>query len=182
MTAIRAQRVPTSGAADLIIGIPGDNLESFQDSVDFWLRRHMRVNLYQASVLPDTGWSRSIKEDGTVFSPLPPRAILQNGTFPLRDMIIARLIGHGTDLFNSFPRTAGFLWRRRFKRPVDLCRAVGEAVFHNHGLMYGESHQYDWVMGSYLGSLADMIRTLCTDPMRPTSWSSYLSSRGLWPL
>jgi radical SAM superfamily enzyme YgiQ (UPF0313 family) len=164
LTAVREQRVPTTGAADLIIGIPGDDLESFQESIDFLLRRQMRVNLYQASILPDTGWSRSVKQDGTVFSPLPPRAILKNSTFPLRDMITARLIGHGTDLFNSFPRTAEVLWRRWFKRPVDLCRAVGETIFCNHGLMYGESHQYDWVMGSYLKSLAGLIRTLCPEP------------------
>lgn len=163
ITAFREQRVPTSGAGDLIIGIPGDNLGSFKDSIDFMLRRQMRVNLYQASILPDTGWLRSVKDDGTVFSPFPPRAILKNGTFPLRDMISARLIGHGTDLFNSFPRTAAILWQRWYKRPVDLCQAVGEAMFKNHGLMYGESHQYDWVMGAYLDSLADLIRTLCPD-------------------
>lgn len=166
LTAIREKRIPTTGGADLIIGIPGDNLQSFEDSVDFLLRREMQVNLYQASILPDTGWSRSIKEDGTVFSPVPPRAILKNNTFPLRDMITARLIGHGTDLFNNFPRTAGILWRRWFPRPVDLCRAVGEIIFQNHGLMYGESHQYDWVLGSYVHSLGDMIRNLCPDPKK----------------
>lgn len=166
LTAMREQRVPTSGAADLIIGIPGDSLESFEESIDFLLRRQMRVNLYQASILPDTGWSRSVNADGTAFSPIPPRAILKNGTFSLRDMISARLIGHGTDLFNSFPRTATILWQRWYKRPVDLCRAVGELVFKNHGLMYGESHQYDWVMGAYLESLADLIRVLCPDAQK----------------
>lgn len=161
---IREQRIPTTGAADLIIGMPGDNLASFEQSIDFLLQRGMRVNLYQASILPDTGWSRSIEEDGTVSSALPPRAIFKNKTFPLDEMITARLIGHGTDLFNSFPRVATILWQRWFKRPVDLCRAVGEAVFNNHGLMYGESHQYEWVLGNYLKSLEDTVRTLCPDP------------------
>lgn len=55
---------------------------------------------------PDSGGSIRIEEDGTVSSPLPPRAILKNNTFSLADMITARLIGHGTDLFNSFPRVA----------------------------------------------------------------------------
>ncbi|MGZ8937482.1 MAG: B12-binding domain-containing radical SAM protein, partial [Halobacteriota archaeon] len=169
LTAIREQRIPTTGGADLIIGIPGDDLESFQESVDFLLRREMQVRLYQGSILPDTGWSRSIKQDGTVFSPLPPRAILKNDSFSLRDMITARLIGHGTDFFNNFPRTAGVLWRRWFKRPVDLCRVVGESVFRNYGLMFSESHQYDqsvWILGGYLESLADMIRTVCPDPQK----------------
>jgi hypothetical protein len=164
--AFREQRIPTSGAADLIIGIPGDDLASFQASVDFLLQRQMRVNLYQASILPDTAWSRLSQKDGTVFSPLAPRAILKNNTFSLPDMIAARLIGHGTDLFNSFPRTAALLWRGWFERPVDLCRAVGEWVFQNRGLMYGDSHQHDWVLGSYLRALPDMIRALCPDPQK----------------
>jgi radical SAM superfamily enzyme YgiQ (UPF0313 family) len=164
LKAIRHQRIPTTGAADLIIGIPGDNLESFQESVDYVLRRDMRVNLYQASVLPNTGWSRTLQQDGTIYSPQAPRAILKNNTFSLQDMITARLIGHGTDLFNSFPRVAGILWRRWFKRPVDLCRAVGEFFFRNYGVMYGESHQYEWVLGNFLEALEDMIRRLCPDP------------------
>src|SRR5262249_46832436 len=127
------------------------------------LRREMWSKFWWGCIVAECGLFRSIKEDGTVFSPAPPRAILKNDTFPLRDMITARLIGHGTDLFNSFPRTAGLLWRGWFKRPVDLCRAVGEVVFHNHGVMYVESHQYDWVLGDYLESLADMIRTPCPD-------------------
>jgi hypothetical protein len=164
LDAIRERHIPTTGGADLIIGIPGDDLDSFKTSVDCLLRRHMRVNLYQASILPDTAWSRSIREDETVFSSVPPRAILSNGTFPLKDMIAARLIGHGTDLFNNFPRTAEILWRRWFGRPVDLCGVVGEIIFEKHGLMYGESHQYDWVMGSNLHLLAGLIRKLCPDP------------------
>ena len=166
VSAFREQRIPTTGAADLIIGIPGDDLDSFQTSVDFLLQRQMRVNLYQASVLPDTAWSRSSQQDGTVFSPLAPRAILKNNSFSLPDMIAARLIGHGTDLFNSFPRTAALLWRGWFKRPVDLCRAVGEWVFQNRGLMYGDSHQHDWVLGSYLRALPAMVRELCPDPQK----------------
>jgi hypothetical protein len=113
--------------------------------------------------LPDTDWSRRASEDGTVYSPLPPRAIFANATFPLREMVTARLVGHGTDFFNSFPRTAEILWRRWFVRPVDLCRALGELIFADHGLMYGESHQYDWAMKTYLPHLPDIIRRLCPD-------------------
>ena len=163
LKAIREQHIPTTGAADLIIGIPGDSLESFQESVDYLLRKDLRVNLYQASILPETAWSRSLEEDGTVYSPVAPRAILKNNTFSLKDMVTARLIGHGTDLFNSFPRLAGIMWRRCFKRPVDLCRMVGESLFERGGMMYGESHQYEWVLGNLLESLENIIRDLCPD-------------------
>ena len=160
---IRSRRVPTTGAADLIVGIPGDDLRSFECSVDYLLRHGLRVNLYHASVLPDTDWSRRAATDGTVFSPVPPRPILETSHFPLRDMVAARLIGHGTDLFNSFPRTAALLWRRWYSRPVDLCRAMGKRVYDQHGVMYGESHQYDWVMRNYLDRLPEVIRELCPD-------------------
>jgi hypothetical protein len=123
----------------------------------------MRVNLYQASILPDTDWARHAGDRSIVHSPLPPRAIFESGDFPLSDMIAARLIGHGTDFFNSFPRTAALLWKGWFARPVDLCRALGALVFRNHDLMYGESHQYEGVMQTYLSSLPDIIRALCPD-------------------
>lgn len=164
LAAIRQHRVPTSGAADLIIGIPGDNLESFAASLDFLLRRRLRVNLYQASLLPDTAWERKAHEDGTIASPLPPRAIIANDGFPAKDMLAARLIGHGTDLFNNYPITAEVLWRHWFDRPVDLCKAIGEHVFTEHQLMYGESHQYDWVLGEHVEALASAVTRVCPDP------------------
>jgi tRNA A37 methylthiotransferase MiaB len=46
LRAVREQRVPTTGAADLIIGIPGDDLRSFENSVDYLLRHQLRINLY----------------------------------------------------------------------------------------------------------------------------------------
>ncbi|RWF79418.1 MAG: B12-binding domain-containing radical SAM protein [Mesorhizobium sp.] len=163
LAAIRDKNIPTTGAADLIIGIPGDNLKSFEESVNYLLDRHMRVNLYQASILPDTDWARRAGDRKMVHSPLPPRAIFESGGFPLSDMIAARLIGHGTDFFNSFPHTATLLSKGWFERPVDLCRALGALVFRNHDLMYGESHQYEGVMQTYLSSLPDTIRALCPD-------------------
>src|SRR5690606_34444391 len=96
LATVRTERVPTTGAADLIVGIPGDDLISFEDSVDYLLRRRLRVNLYQASILPNTAWAHAAGADGVVSSPIPPRAILQTARFPLRDTIAARLIGHGT--------------------------------------------------------------------------------------
>ncbi|ABN78799.1 B12-binding domain-containing radical SAM protein [Cereibacter sphaeroides] len=163
LSAVQRHGVPTTGAADLIIGVPGDDLASFAASVDYLLRKRMRVNLYQASILPDTVWGRLPPADGVVSAPLPPRAILQTARFPLADMLAARLIGHGTDVFNSFPRTAEFLWRGWFDSPVELCRAIGDRVYAGHGLMYGESHQYAPSMAAWLDLLPDLIRALCPD-------------------
>lgn len=163
LTAVQTHGVPTTGAADLIIGVPGDDLASFEASVDYLLRKRLRINLYQASILPDTAWGRSAAAEGVASSPLPPRAILKTTSFPLADMLSARLIGHGTDFFNSFPRTAEILWNGWFARPVDLCREIGKQVFGNHGLMYGESHQYAPSMEAWLDVLPGLIRELCPD-------------------
>jgi hypothetical protein len=70
------------------------------------------------------------------------------------------------------------LWRMAFERPVDLCREIGERIFRTHGLMYGESHQYDWVIGKYLSSLADVIRDLCPDPRKVDVLLELLSFEG----
>lgn len=160
---IRNRNVPTTGAADLIIGLPGDTLSSFEDSVDYLLQKQLKINLYQSSILPDTEWSRNAEADGIVHGPIAPRAVYENATFPLGDMVQARLIGHGTDFFNSFPRTAAVLSAGWFDRPVDLCRAIGERIFASHGLMYGESHQYDTLVGDWLAVLPTVIRDLCPD-------------------
>ncbi len=163
--AFKEHGVSTSGAADLIIGIPGDNLASFEESVNFLLRRGLRVNLYNGSVLPDTGWSRKIVEDGTIYSPIPPRSIFCNATFGVSEMLIGRLIGHGVDLFNRLPCTMQYLWRWKFDRPVDLCREIGEAVYAELGLMYG-----DTVLGSvtigHEEAIAKLILDLCPDKER----------------
>jgi len=180
LVAIRERQVPTSGAADLIIGIPGDDLDSFSSSLDFLLRRRLRVNLYQASMLPDTAWEREAGGDGTVASPLPPRAILANRNFPVRDMLAARLIGHGADLFNNYPITAEVLWRHWYERPVDLCRAVGDYVFSEHQLMYGESHQYEWVLGEHVDALVEAVVRLCPDPAMAEVLTDLFRFEGAW--
>jgi radical SAM superfamily enzyme YgiQ (UPF0313 family) len=165
LKAFRVQRVPTTGAADLIIGLPGDRLETFADSVDFLLRRGMEVNLYQTSIIPDTPMSRSVEEDGIVYSELAPRAVFKNNTFPVGEMVEARLIGHGVDFFRRYPRTAHLLWRQGYERPVDLCSHVGKLVWDRYGLMYGDSHTNDAVLADGQELVGDLLDELC-----PQEW------------
>lgn len=143
LRALRSHRVSTTRTSDLLIGLPHDKLSSFAESVDFLLRRGMNVNLYQTSMIPNTPMSRSIAEDGTVFSDVAPRAVFQNRTFPLREMVAARLIGHGVDFFRRYPCTAHLLWRQGFPRPVDLCQRIGDLLWKRYQLMYDESRTHD---------------------------------------
>ncbi len=153
----------TTGIGDLMIGIPGDSLKTFEESVDYMLRHGLRVNLFHASVLPGTGWSRTIEEDGTVSSPIPPRAVFCNSTFPLNEMIAARILGHGIEFFNDHPWTARYLWRTSFDRPVDLCRAFGDAVYERLGIMYEESQLYGETLFGKEETVAAIVRDLCGD-------------------
>jgi radical SAM superfamily enzyme YgiQ (UPF0313 family) len=164
LTAFAEQRVPTTGAADLIIGLPGDRLSSFSESVDFLLRRGMNVNLYQTSMIPDTPMIRSAADDGIVHSAIAPRAVYRNATFPVHEMVAARLIGHGVDFFRRYPRTARLLWTQGFARPVDLCQRVGELVWQRQGLMYGESHTNDAVLAGEQDLVAGFLDELCPLP------------------
>lgn|GEM_PF-4847719 len=161
LTAFAAQRVPTTGAADLIIGLPGDRMSSFSESVDFLLRQGMNVNLYQTSIIPDTPMIRSAAEDGIAYSSIAPRAVFKNATFPVHEMVAARLIGHGVDFFRRYPRTARLLWTQGFARPVDLCQRVGDLVWQRHGLMYGESHTNDAVLAGEQELVASLLDELC---------------------
>jgi hypothetical protein len=165
LEAFRKQRVPTTGGADLIIGLPEDREETFADSVNFLLQRGMHINLYQTSIIPDTPMSRTIQEDGIVFSEIPPRAVFTNKTFPVGEMVRARLIGHGVDFFKRYPKTAALLWRQRFERPVDFCRELGLQVWQRYGLMYGESHTHDAVLAEKQDLLIELLPEFC-----PQQW------------
>lgn len=159
--AFRKDRVPTTGAADLIIGLPGDNYESFKDSVDFMLERGMDVNLYQTSIIPDTPMACSLEADRTVFSPIAPRAVFRNETFSLSDMVKARLLGHGVDFFGRCRRTAEVLWRFGYPRPVDLCERIGDLFWERFGVMYGDTHTHDAVLASNYERMDSVLDELC---------------------
>jgi hypothetical protein len=162
LEAFRDHAVPTTGSSDLIIGLPGDRLSSFAESVDFLLRRGLRLNLYQTCMIPDTPMSRTAQQDGAVFSLIPPRAVFKNGTFPVHEMVAARLIGHGVDFFRRYPKTANLLWcQGGFERPVDLCQRLGHLLWERYELMYGESHSSDAALAAEQERIAEVLDELC---------------------
>lgn len=163
LDAFRDQNVPTTGGADLIIGLPKDNLETFARSVDYLLERDMHVNLYQTSIIPDTPMSRSVQEDGIVFSEIPPRAVLRNSTFSTAEMITARLMGHGVEFFTRFPHVAQLLWRRRFARPSEFCLHIGQLLWDRYELMYSESNVNSPGLDGVEDLIPEILPELCPD-------------------
>lgn len=159
--AFRQHGVPTTGAADLIIGLPRDTYRGFCDSVDYMLQRSMSVNLYQTSIIPATPMWTCANEDGMVFSPLAPRAVFRNSTFPVNEMVKARLLGHGVDFFGRYAKTAAFLWRNGFDRPVDLCIRIGDLLWSRFQVMYGDTHTHDAVLSTNEALIEEVLPDLC---------------------
>jgi len=127
------------------------------------LLRGLRINLFQGLILPGTGWEKTVNENSTVFSPIPPRSVYENDTFPLSDVISARSIGHGVDFFNRFPKTAHYLWRQKFDRPVDFCSFIGKKVNEKYGTIYEENHWQDSTLASKEANLVIIIDDLVQD-------------------
>ncbi|MDD2338244.1 MAG: radical SAM protein [Geobacteraceae bacterium] len=164
LQSFREHKVKTTGSADLIIGLPGDQLSSFEESIDFLLRRGLNVGLYQTSIIHGTRMFLSAKEDGIVYSDTAPRSVFKNDTFPVQEMLSARLTGHGVDFFIRYPHTAQSLWRLNSERPVDLCKNIGKKVWDTFDLMYGESWQYSSVLAGMRESLKTIVGEVCRIP------------------
>ena len=161
LAAFRQHGVKTTGAADLIIGLPGDRLASFSASVDFLLARGMNIGLYQTSIIPGSRLAQTIEKDGIVYSATAPRAVFKNKTFSVKAMVAARLLGHGVDFFLRYPITAKALCRLLECRPVELCRRIGQKIWQKFDLMYGETWQYSSVLDGMQADLAVIVREIC---------------------
>ncbi len=161
LQAFRAHNVKTTGAADLIIGLPDDNLASFEASIEFLLRRGMNIGLYQTSIIPGTGLYESIEKDVIVYSDIAPRSVYKNATFPVPEMLSARLIGHGIDFFLRYPYTATALWQLNAERPVDLCKNIGQMIWEKFDLMYGETWQYSSVLIGMQDAIETIVGEIC---------------------
>ncbi|MDM8525902.1 radical SAM protein [Desulfococcaceae bacterium HSG8] len=74
---------------DLILGLPGDDLEGFRSSVDFVAANdiHQDVHVFFLSVLPGTDFRRKSGELGLRYEPRPPYTIIETPGFSQDDMV-----------------------------------------------------------------------------------------------
>ena len=142
--AFRRKQVPIHDASDLIIGLPGDTYETFCDSVDYFLERGIRVNLFQTSMLPGTPMIGQIKAEEIAFCPEAPRFIFKTKTMPIKDILKARLLGHGTELFQQYPATTSIFMERskKYQKHSHLCEAFGQWLSDRGEIAY-EIGQYN---------------------------------------
>ncbi len=76
---------------DLIIGLPGDDIEGFGRSVDFVARHdiHDDVQVFPLAVLPGTDFRRYSRELGLVYEAHPPYVCTESPGFSPEDMLMA---------------------------------------------------------------------------------------------
>ena len=78
-------------AIDLIVGLPGDDLQGFSRSVQFVAENNLAddIQVFPLSVLPGTDFRRNSRELGLRFDKLPPYTVIENATFSADDMLLA---------------------------------------------------------------------------------------------
>lgn len=89
-----AQRLKARGitpSIDLIIGLPGDDLQGFMRSVDFVADHGLRddVQIFPLAVLPGTDFRLRSRELGLRFDPHPPYTVIGNRGFSHEDFLLA---------------------------------------------------------------------------------------------
>ena len=78
-------------AIDLIVGLPGDDLQGFSRSVQFVADNNLAddIQVFPLSVLPGTDFRLNSRELGLRFEKSPPYTLIENATFLADDMLLA---------------------------------------------------------------------------------------------
>jgi radical SAM superfamily enzyme YgiQ (UPF0313 family) len=73
---------------DLILGLPGDTVDSVRRSIDFLHRSglYSAVQVFNLSILPGTAFRQEAEALGLKYQPRPPYYVLQTPTLSLEDM------------------------------------------------------------------------------------------------
>jgi Radical SAM superfamily/B12 binding domain len=76
---------------DLILGLPGDNLQHFKKSVDFVVDHGLAedVQVFPLSVLPGTDFRKQSRSLGLEYTSAPPYTVIEASTFSREDMFLA---------------------------------------------------------------------------------------------
>ncbi|QOP42505.1 DUF4080 domain-containing protein [Sulfurimonas sediminis] len=100
---------------DLIVGLPGESLESFGRNLDELMRMSScEIQIGILKKLSGTHISRHDKEEGMVYSDIPPYDILKNNKLSFRDIQIMKRFARFWDLYynsGNFKTTLPLLWQ-----------------------------------------------------------------------
>lgn len=102
---------------DLIYGLPGDNLQSFRESIDFALSLYPNsLEIFRLSVLPGTILFDNRKELELVAQNEPPYFVLKTRGFSSKDLSVAEKLGQAVTLFYSQGRAVS--WFHSLLKPL----------------------------------------------------------------
>ena len=84
---------------DLILGLPGDTVDSVRRGIDFLLRTgaYTETQVFNLSILPGTAFRREAEQLGLRYQPWPPYYVLQTPTLDMED--IYRLMEEAQEAF-----------------------------------------------------------------------------------
>lgn len=115
---------------DLIYGLPNDNHEGFQQSLNFALRRQPnQVDIFPLAILPGTEIQRQPDRFGVLGQAHPPYLIHTNSSYSATDLERSQELALAADLFYNRGRAVGFfpqLCQALKLSPVDLLKAFGD--------------------------------------------------------
>jgi MoaA/NifB/PqqE/SkfB family radical SAM enzyme len=134
-----AERLKARGitpSIDLIIGLPGDDLQGFMRSVDFVADHGLQddVQIFPLSILPGTDFRRRSRELGLRFENHPPYTVTATRGFSPEDFLLAYDYAETRLDAVFFPLPdLDVSWRlgvpRGFKEAVDLRVRLGDAAY-----------------------------------------------------
>jgi radical SAM superfamily enzyme YgiQ (UPF0313 family) len=89
--ATRLKKRGIVAAIDLIVGLPGDDLQGFSRSLEFVVENNLQddVQVFPLSVLPGTDFRLRSHELGLRFEKSPPYTLIENPTFCADDLLMA---------------------------------------------------------------------------------------------
>jgi hypothetical protein len=116
-----------ANAQQLILGLPGDNLQGFRKSVNYAFDTHPEsIQIFPFSVLPATGYWRR-KEEFKIKHEGEYRIVYDSTTFPEDQMVAAGIIMAGTKWFEHYPGFATQLVKLLNIEPSDLFLEIGKS-------------------------------------------------------
>jgi|GEM_PF-5984474 radical SAM superfamily enzyme YgiQ (UPF0313 family) len=135
----------------LILGLPGDDIEGFRKSVDYAvMTRPESIMVFPFSVLPATGYWKRRKEFGIKYEG-EFRIVYESNTFSEADMVRGGLISVGVKWFECAPGLA--------LRVVDMLGLRPSELFERMGEVFAE---LAWGLSSNGGDLYKLRRRLLT--------------------
>lgn len=165
-----------SFASDLMIGLPGETVESFKDSLQYFFDRDVFIQAYQTVMLPNSPMAdpEYVKENKIVTA---GNILVGSYSYDINDLgMMIRLAGYYSLAVNLsvFKYVLHHLQHDRGLRAVDVIHAMVKKFEHGDG-----AKQYpllSWILGRYRAELERALASLIMGDLdAPSSWEEFFA-------